>query len=420
MFSTDKLFNHIFELTKKTKFLIAYSGGMDSHVLLHSMNILRQQNPALKVRAAHIHHGLNANADFWVKHCMTICQQLNIELVVRKIIVKKNQHSLEALARELRYQEFAKIIASDECLLTAHHANDQAETVLLQLFRGGGPKGLAAMPKYKNLAQGDFLRPLLEFRRQDLHEYALKNQLYWIEDDSNANIGYDRNFIRHKLIPIIIERWPGIFKTLSRSAEHCAQANKLLSVLAYQDYLLTQGSAPDTLSIKQLLAFDTARCNNLIRYWLQKLNLPIPSSIKLQHIFTDVLHCRNDAHPIVHWQGAEIRRYRDDLYAMQPLSIIKTNIVIPWDIKTSLELPNNLGTLTRQLLKNHGLDLNYNSENITVRFRHGGHKCKVRNRAGTHSLKKLFQEQGIPPWQRNYVPLIFQDEELIGIIYHNW
>lgn len=222
MFNTEKLFHHIFKFTNKTKFLIAYSGGMDSHVLLHSIHDLRRQNPLLKIRAVHIHHGLNPNADYWVKHCSAICEQLNIELIVKTINVKKNKHSLEALARELRYQEFIKIINTDECLLTAHHADDQAETLLLQLFRGGGPKGLAAMPKYKNFAQGSFLRPLLEFSRKDLYDYACKNQLNWIEDDSNENIGHDRNFVRHKLMPIITERWPGILTTLARSAEHCA------------------------------------------------------------------------------------------------------------------------------------------------------------------------------------------------------
>lgn len=412
MFDTKKFFHNITEITDKTKFLIAYSGGMDSHILLHNMHELCRKNPHFKIRAIHIHHGLSVNANSWVKHCTATCKRLNIELIVKKITVKKNKHSLEALARDLRYQEIAKVITADECLLTAHHADDQAETILLQLFRGCGTKGLAAMPKHKGFAQGSLVRPLLEFSREELHNYALKNKLNWIEDESNENIGHDRNFVRHKLMPIMISRWPGIKATLNRSAEHCAEADNLLNVLAQQDYAQTHGSALNTLSIKKLLNFNSARQNNLIRYWLQTLNLPTPSSIKLQHITKDVLHCRADANPIVHWHGAEVRRYRDDLYAIKPLPVSPPDIIIPWSAKTNLKLPNNLGTLKPQLLKSLGIS---NTKNITVRFRHEGDKCKIRNRAGTRSLKKLFQEKAIPPWQRNRTPLIFQGETLVHI-----
>jgi tRNA(Ile)-lysidine synthase len=418
MFNLERLFHSIFKTTNKTKFLIAYSGGMDSHVLLHSMNNLCEQNPLLKIRAIHVHHGLSVNADSWVKHCTTVCEQLNIELIVKYVNVKsksKNKHSLESLARTLRYQEISKTIYADECLLTAHHINDQAETVLLQLFRGAGPKGLAAMPKYKNFAPGYFLRPLLEFNRKELHDYAIKNQLQWIEDESNENIGHDRNFVRHQLMPIIQQRWSGMLTTLTRSAEYCAQATDLLEVLAQQDYLLAKGSAPNTLSISHLITLGTNRCNNLIRHWLQKLNLSIPSSIKLQHVLNDVLLCRTDAQPCVHWDGVEIRRYRDDLYAMQPLSTIETEIAIQWNLTADLKLPHNLGILTPQSLKDNGINIDAN-KNITVRFRHSGDKCKIKNREGSHSLKKIFQERGIPPWKRNRVPLIFQGEELVGII----
>lgn len=404
MFTIEKLSQTISQITNQTKFLIGYSGGMDSHVLLHSLYKLQQQNSQLKIRAIHIHHGLSPNANSWTKHCANICQKLNIELIIKKIKVTKNKHSLEALARELRYQEIAKTLKKNECLLTAHHADDQAETVLLQLFRGAGPKGLAAMPSHKEFAHSSLLRPLLKFSREDLHAYALKNKLKWIEDESNENIGHDRNFIRHKLIPLLIDRWPGIITTLNRSAEHFAAASDLLNILAQQDYAQTQGSVPKTLSIKKLVALDQIRQNNLLRFWLQTLNLPLPSSIKLQHILSDVLYCRADANPIVHWHNAEVRRYRDNLYAMPPLSSIKTDMIIPWDAKTELKLPHNLGILTPKILKNLKLK---NTKNITVRFR---------NSSGTHSLKKLFQEKGIPPWQRDFIPLIFQNEELVYIL----
>ncbi len=340
MFNLEKLRNNLQRLTQNNKLLVAYSGGMDSHVLLHSLKYLNYE-----LRAVHIHHGLSKNADSWVEHCRTVCADLQIEFIVRYVKVIPGKHSPEAIARELRYKEFAKLLDKSECLVTAHHADDQAETLLLQLFRGSGPKGLAAMPEHKGFMHGSLLRPLLEFSRADLHQYAQQNNLQWIEDESNENIGIDRNFVRHKLMPIIKEKWPGIIKTLSRSAEHCAEADELLAVLAGQDYINIKGSKPNILSIKKLLALSSARQNNVIRYWLHKLDFPTPSSIKLKHIKNDVLNCRIDANPIVNWPGAEIRRYRDDLYVMSPLKK---------SIKKSL-----------------------------------GRKAK-----------KLFQEKGIPPWER--------------------
>jgi len=418
MFNITALAARITKFTNKTKFLIAYSGGMDSHVLLHTMHEIRATNPLIIIRAIHIHHGLSENADSWLTHCAKICSALDINLTVKFVTIpftkKNHKHNVEALAREARYEEFAKTITEDEVLLTAHHLDDQAETVLLQLFRGCGPKGLSAMPIHKGLAQGSLLRPLLEFSRKELFKYAQQNQLSWIEDESNEHIGYDRNFIRHQLMPVISQRWSNILKTLVRSAKHCASTIEVLDTFVHKDYLYVKGINNDTLSISKILTFDLPRQNSVIRYWLQKLKLPMPSSIKLQHIITDVLHCRHDAQPIVHWQNVEIRRYRDDLYAINSFKIPPVNLILPWDISANLELPHNLGMLTLELLKSHHIS-NY-AKNITVRFRYPGAKYKVKGRSGTHSLTKLFQEKGIPPWQRNYTPLIFQGEELIDIV----
>jgi tRNA(Ile)-lysidine synthase len=311
MFNPEKLSNKLTSLTPNNKFLVAYSGGMDSHVLLHSVKQLN-----LDIRAVHVHHGLSKNADLWVEHCRKICTDLNIEYIVKYIKIPLGKHSPEAMARDLRYQEFAKLLGEDECLLTAHHADDQAETLLLQLFRGSGTKGLAAMPERKGFMHGALLRPLLEFSRAELNEYAEQNNLNWIEDESNENIGLDRNFVRHKLMPIIKEKYPSILRTAARVTEHFAEASELLTVLAEQDYLNVQGAKADTLSITKLKKLSDARQSNVIRYWLHKLDLPTPNSIQLKHIKKDVLYCRNDAQPLVHWPGAEVRKFRDDLYAI--------------------------------------------------------------------------------------------------------
>lgn len=414
MFTIEKLQKKLSALTDKKKFLVAFSGGMDSHVLLHGLVCMRSNFPGIEIRAIHVHHGLSENADQWAEHCKKLCAELGLEFIVKYIDVKEkltDNHSQEAIARELRYQEFAKILAKDECLVAAHHADDQAETLLLQLFRGSGTKGLSAMPDRRGFLHGALLRPLLEFSRNDLHQYAIQNQLKWIEDESNENIGYNRNYVRHKLMPNVKQRWPGILKTLARTAEHCAQASELLDILAEQDYLQMQGSAKYTLSVTKLQQSNSARQSNVIRYWFSKLNLPAPTSIKLQHILKDVLNCQPSAMPVVHWRGAEIRRYRDDLYAMPPLKEHDTTIILLWkNLEKSLVLPNDLGIL-------HWQDLSLpQANNITVRFRQGGEKLTIKGQQGAHSLKKLFQEWGIPPWQRDRIPLIYKNDELIAVV----
>lgn len=382
------------DLLQYKKFLIAYSGGMDSHVLLYDLCQLRRQHPELQLRAVHVHHGLSDNADAWVEHCRKICAELQIEFIVKYVDVKNNKgkHSLEAIARKLRYQEFAKLLQADECLVTAHHADDQAETVLLQMFRGAGVNGLAAMPKIKD----QFFRPLLKYSRAELQQYAEENKLQWIEDESNENTGFERNFVRHKLLPEIKNRWPGITTVLGRVAENCGEALELLEQVADQDYDSIKGTTNNTLNISKLLQLNIPRQNNLIRHWLKELKLPIPRHIKLQHIRTDVLHCREDANPVVHWRGAEVRRYRDELYAMEPLPEFDSEKIIA-ELRQS------------GVLKQYG-------DNVTIQFRTKGERVKVKDRQGHHQLKKLLQEKGVLPWLRDRVPLVFQNDELVDVL----
>lgn len=379
----------------QNKFLIAYSGGMDSHVLLHKFVTLRDQNKNIELRAVHVHHGLSLNADFWVEHCQKVCDDLGVTLIVEHVNVRKEKgkHSLEAIARKLRYQVFNKLLTDDEILVTAHHADDQAETVLLQLFRGAGIAGLAAMPEKKDR----LLRPLLSSSRQELLQYAKKHNLTWIEDESNEHIGFDRNFIRHKLLPIIAKKWPSHVATINRAAENCGEALELLNDFAQQDFSKTTGSVANTLSISALKKLSTARQNSVIRFWLKALGFAIPSKNKLEHIHTDILNCRIDANPIVSWDGVEIRRYQNNLYAMEPLGAFDINLAIK-KLKEAQKLQQ------------------YDND-IKLRARKLGESVKVKNRQGTHTLKNIMQEKKIPPWLRDRVILVFQKDVLIDIIF---
>jgi len=395
-------------------FCIAYSGGMDSHVLLHALMTLRRANPAMQLKAIHINHALNPKAAQWAEHCQRVCHDLDLEYAEKTIdacLPPGNKQSPEAYAREERYKAFSESLQENECLLTAHHKDDQAETLLLQLFRGAGPKGLSSMPMQMPLAKGQLLRPLLPFTREELETYAKHHKLNWIEDDSNTNTDFDRNYIRHELIPIIHKRWPAATETISRTANHCADASELLDQLADQDYQSNKGTTTNTLSVPKLLALAPERQSNVLRYWLRLSNLPTPSQNKISQIQQTVLKSKPDATPEVKWKGGEVRRFQNEIYAMTPLPDFDSNTSLKWDLKQRLILPANLGSLTFKPAKQ--------TENapthLTIKFRQGGERCQLPNRKGTHSLKKLFQEWNIPTWQRDRIPLIYQDKILVAI-----
>jgi tRNA(Ile)-lysidine synthase len=414
VFSSAKLSQIISSLISSKKVYVAYSGGVDSHVLLHSLCAL---NSDVEIIAIHIDHGLNPNSWMWVQHCEEICKKLKVKLLTTKVDVKAHldtKHSMEEVARTLRYQAFSNLMPVNSVLLTAHHADDQAETLLLQLLRGAGPKGLAAMPMKNSLGKDKtLLRPLLQFTRAELLQYAREYNLQWIEDESNVDTNIDRNYLRQIIMPPLKEHWPSATTTINRVAHHCAEASHLLDVLASHDYLVAQGSVVDTLSVTKVLQLDEARQRNLIRYWLRQLNLSLPSLIKLTQLQHDVLHCHADANPLIHWEGVEVRRYQDDIYAMTPLLPHDPQMIIFWNLAEPLQLPNNLGILRAEFYSAADID----RTKITVRFRHGGEVCKPSGLDGhTHELKKLFQEWQIPPWQRDRVPLLYYGEELVAVI----
>lgn len=416
LFTPKKLYTLLTNLTPARHFLVAYSGGLDSHVLLHSLAQLREIYPAISMRAIHFHHGLNTQADQWAEHCLSVCTDLGVDYQWEHLTLSPTKgESLENLARTARYQALDRVLAlgpPDEVLLTGHHQNDQAETLLLQLLRGAGPKGLAAMPACLNFAHTKLIRPLLNFSRHHLEAYAQKHQLQWVEDSSNQELSFDRNFVRHELLPLIQKRWPSALTTLARSANHCAEASILLAQTADTELLRLQGSAPHTLSIQNLRDLSPYKQSLVIRRWFEHRHLPIPSQNKLMQIIHEILPCRDDAMPKVEWQGAEIRRYRGDLYAFSPLPPIPSSLIIPWDLKKVLTLPENLGVLIPQECQQSPL---YKGGPVTVRFRQGGEYCKPVGSKMKRSLKNLFQEWGIPPWQRQRIPLLYQEEKIIQI-----
>lgn len=418
MLLDESFFSHLRDYTQKTEFCLALSGGLDSCVLLHLFHEIRKQNPHYKLRAIHVHHGLNLGADRWAKFCKEICHHYEIPLTIEKILICKEQgESLEELARNERYEVFKNFISDQEVLLTAHHQDDQAETVLLQLFRGAGPKGLASMPIYTTFANGFLLRPLLFYQRAEISAYAETKELVWVEDESNQNTQFDRNFIRKNVLPLIKTRWPCVSQNLMRVAGHCAKANGFIEANIQGIFLSIFDPSGKRLSIEKLLEYDEITQNYVLRYWLQYLGLGLPSTSKLQLLRPNLLFCRPDSMPVLFWKGVEVRRFDNHLYAFRPLLPHDASAIYDWDLRTgAIALPNGLATISVNNLIKQGLEMVNLPQVVTIRFRQGGERCTLPGRTHQSSLKKLFNAWRIPPWERSRIPLIYAGEAIVAIV----
>ncbi len=300
--------NHSF-----STYWVAYSGGVDSHILLHVLVQLRQYYP-FNLRAVHIHHGLNPNACDWQSHCESICRDLNVELMTHRLDLSSSQENIEARARDLRYQFFASLLQPGDCLLTGHHQDDQAETVLLQLLRGAGPKGLSAMPASSILGKGCLLRPFLNISRDELLSYAREHQLNWIDDDSNHNTRFSRNFFRQEIMPLLKQRWPSAAETITRSAKHCAETERLLEefISLLFNVCLLENNA---LSLIELQKLTPLQQKHVFRQWLFHCGFASPNERKLENCLRVFLTAAQDKHPMVTWGNVIVRRYKKELRA---------------------------------------------------------------------------------------------------------
>lgn len=401
------------------RIILGYSGGLDSTVLLDLF--AKQTTPELiaRTQVVHVHHGLSPNADHWSEHCASQCKARNLSFKLLKINVNLSiDQGPEMAARTARYQAFSNFMDADDCLLTAHHEDDQVETFFLQLLRGAGIKGLSGMPVIKKFEKINIIRPLLKYSRSQLEDYARKNKLQWIEDESNFDTAFQRNFLRHQVLPLIHQSWQGFKTSVLRTQGLCQETQVLLEQIAAEDLIKVQVENTTKLPIDKLLMLSQERRNNVLRHWIALNNFRLPSQKKLQEIERTVLHSKADANPLVKWQGAEIRRYRNDLYLLEPLEPFNATVCLAWDAKSVLLLPNNLGNLDPGIYEKVQIPLPSVNTKVTVRFRHGGEKLKIQGRTGHHDLKKFLQEQGVPPWRRDRVPLLYHDEDIVGILFN--
>ncbi|MFU1818684.1 tRNA lysidine(34) synthetase TilS [Citrobacter portucalensis] len=390
--------------------LVAFSGGLDSTVLLHQLVQWREQHPEVALRAIHIHHGLSPHADSWVQHCESVCMQWQVPLVVERVHLEDDGLGIEAQARRARYQAFAQTLLPGEVLMTAQHLDDQCETFLLALKRGSGPAGLSAMGENSPFAGTQLIRPLLAQTREALEAWARQHELCWIEDESNQDDTYDRNFLRLRVTPLLQQRWPHFAQAVARSAALCAEQESLLDELLASD-LADCITAHGTLLLVPLMMVSDVRRAALLRRWLAGLNAPMPSRDGLERIWQEVALAREDASPCFRLGEYEVRRYQSQLWWVKSVDG-QSETVIPWlEWKTPLALPAGLGSV--QLISAGELRMPQEDEAVSIRFKAPG-LLHIVGRNGGRKLKKIWQEQGIPPWRRDTTPLLFYGETLIA------
>ena len=396
------------------RWLVAYSGGVDSAVLLHLLNAIPDRPPLL---AVHINHQLQVQAGDWEHHCRERAEHMGVAFYSEKVEVDcSSSPSLEQAAREARYRVFEKLLQPGEVLLMGHHLDDQVETLLLRLLRGSGSSGLAAMPRCRPLGHGLLLRPLLGFTRGDIETYARYHGLQWVDDPSNDSSAFDRNFLRREVLPLVADRWPGYRATLARAAALSEEAAQLNRELAELDcHALSLSPLALSLPIPALLELSPGRCKNLLRFWLQSRQLALPSAAQMEALLAEVVHARRDAEPLLEWPGVQVRRFRDELYAMEPMSAFAGDRSYPL-LPDRPTVVAGVGTVTLEPASTPGIAARHlRAGNVELRFRSGGERCRPQGRAGSQTLKKLMQEYGIETWLRDRVPIVYIDGELAAV-----
>lgn len=392
------------------QFLLAFSGGLDSTVLLHRLVRWREQDPTIQLRAIHIHHGLSANADGWVAHCQQVCQQWQVPLLVERVVLGDEGLGIEAHARQARYQAFRMALLPGEALVTAQHLDDQCETFLLALKRGSGPTGLSAMSGESNFAGTKLLRPLLNERRESLYQWAMTHQLTWIEDESNQDDAYDRNFLRLRIVPLLSARWPHFAEAVARSASLCGEQEQLLDEMLAAE-LVTLMAEDGSLAVEPLTTLSAPRRAALLRRWLGAHNALMPSRDVPERIWREVAQAREDAFPCLRLGDFTVRRYQQRLHWVKYIPG-QTEAVLSWpDISEPLLLPADLGELA--LEPGGALREPNQGDTVTIRFRASGN-LHIVGRHGGRKLKKIWQELGVAPWRRDTTPLLFYGETLIA------
>ena len=398
-----------------TRFVVAFSGGADSLALLHAFTRVRARDPGLRLCAVHVDHHLHPGSTGWARHCLEVCGRLSVDLTVLDANVEANnaEHVDEGAARVARYAEFERFVAGRDVLCTAHSEDDHIETVLLNLLRGAGPRGLAGIPDRRRLGKGTIARPLLGVLREEIHAYARATGLPIVQDPANVDPRFSRTVLRRTIIPVLEARWPGVRSTLARAAHLGRESARLLDALAAIDLESAGGIGGATLGVKEVGALEHARRRNAIAGWLRTRGIASPGERRIDQIARQVMEARSDAMPCVSLGDVEVRRYRGRIRLVRRMPPVVTQVVHGWRIPETLTVDH--GSLAWERCIDGGFDDRIRGARLSVRFR--GDDARWMRPLGVrgHSLKKRFQSLAIPPWERGHVPLVYAGNELAAI-----
>ena len=402
------------QLEDAPQILVGFSGGLDSTVLLA---LLCDIIPAKRLCAVHINHGLSDHADKWQSHTEDFCQSLGVQLHCETVSVKGAGEGLEAAAREARYQVFSRLLQTDGLLLLGHHADDQVETVLYRLLRGSGSKGLSGIPVSRTLASGRLIRPLLQWQKTQLQSFAEQHNLTWVEDETNLQNIFDRNYLRNQVVPEIAGRWPDYVQRIGHSAQLSKDNEDLAEAVAADDLQtldvrIERGGW--SLCLDAFAALSAVRQRNALRHWPGLYQLPLPGHKIINEIIDSVVQARKDAAPKLLSQGIRWGRFRSRLYLLTAVTDCgAVNNDLHWHTENPLFMPDG-SRLSGKKMLGQGLVLAA-GQSVTVRTRRGGERCQPAGRQHSNSLKKLLQEFNLEPWWRDRVPLLYMDEQLVAV-----
>lgn len=395
------------------RIVVGLSGGIDSVVMLHLL-VRQLRISRRRISAIHVNHQISPHASRWATFCRRWCRELGVSLRVAKVEVRRG-NSTEAAARAARYAVFAASKAGVVAL--AHNRDDQAETVLLQLLRGAGVRGLAAMPVLKTATatMPAVLRPLLKVPRKTIEAYAQRHRLQWVEDDSNQDRNYLRNFVRHDVLPLIEKKLPAAKNTLARAARHQAEASALLDMLAAQD--VGTAAVAGRLQLSSLKRLDPARARNVLRYFLRRNDVLMPQADRLDEVLRQVLKARQDARVCVEaGNGIELRRFRDALYVVRALPPLDRTFELAWNGRGNLVLPQLGGSLRLARRKGGGISAQkLRAGQLAVRVRRGSEALRLSADGPRRTVRNLLQEAAMPPWIRERLPFLYIDGELAAV-----
>jgi len=393
------------------RFLVAFSGGVDSTVLLAA---LARLGLGARLRAAHVDHGLHSDSVAWAAQCAAVAAGLGVAFESVRVTVERiADHGLEAAARDARYAALGTVLAPGEVLLTAHHADDQLETLLLRFMRGSGVRGLRGIIAFGPFGPGFLGRPLLGFTREELRAQALEWNLRWIEDPANREPRHDRNFLRLDVLPQLTARWPAAVVHAGRLAEQMGDAESILDAVAEQDAAGLDD--PLRLPSATLAALDPARQRNLLRHLLRRAGLGVPGSMKIEELRHALLEARVDSQPLVRWPGGEGRVFRRQLHLLARLPAASARDYAarlpargPWSG------PEGALAFERAAAE-PGLPESWLDEGLTLKFRAGGEEFLPLGRRHRQPLKRWLQEAAILPWMRSRIPLLFRGAQLVAV-----